>query len=119
MDNLYGRIAELCEIKKITVYRLCKDIGIRPSVLTDLKSGRKKGLSATTAQKIASHLGVSVEYLLGETDTKEKTPAVTGEGHSKEAIQFLERFKDLPPEAWEELAAFAEFQAAKHKHTER
>ena len=93
MDNLYGRIAELCEIKKITIYRLCKDIGIRPSVLTDLKSGRKKGLSATTAQQIASYLDVSVEYLLGESDTKEKTATPKDDGLSEAEIELVKLFR--------------------------
>ena len=70
MANLYRTIAELCESKNITGYRLCKDIGMTPSVLTDLKMGRKTGLSAKNANKIATYFGVSVAYLLGE----EKAP---------------------------------------------
>lgn len=69
MDNLHGRISMLCDERKISKYRLCKDIGIQPSILTDLKSGRKKGLSAEVANKIAEYFGVSVGYLLG---TEEK-----------------------------------------------
>jgi transcriptional regulator with XRE-family HTH domain len=38
--------------------------------MTDLKSGRKKGVNAETAQKIASYFGVSVGYLLGEEEEK-------------------------------------------------
>ena len=47
---------------------MCTDIGISKSTLTEMKMGRKAGLSATNAQKIASYLGVSVAYLLGEQD---------------------------------------------------
>lgn len=54
MGNLYETISMLCEGHGITGYRLCKDIGIQPSILTDLKSGRKKGLSAQIANKIAT-----------------------------------------------------------------
>ena len=92
IGNLYGRIVQLCERKNITGYRLCKEIGIQPSVLTDLKSGRKKGLSATTAQKIASYLGVSVEYLLGE-ETKEETKLVNND---PELTEYLEILKNRP-----------------------
>jgi hypothetical protein len=34
--------------------------------MSDMKSGRKKGLSTTNAQKIADYLGVTVDYLLGQ-----------------------------------------------------
>jgi transcriptional regulator with XRE-family HTH domain len=39
--------------------------------MTDLKMGRKKSVSAETAQKIAGFFGVSVAYLLGEKDDLE------------------------------------------------
>lgn len=36
--------------------------------MTDLKMGRKKSVSAETAQKIAAYFGVSVGYLLGQNE---------------------------------------------------
>ncbi len=75
MSDLYNRILALCEERNISGYRLCKDAGVQPSVLTDLKKGRQTGLSAKNADKIASCLGVSVAYLLG-TEAKEM-PALT------------------------------------------
>jgi transcriptional regulator, XRE family len=68
-------MASLCEEKGITGYRMCKDLSIQPSIVTDLKMGRRSGLKAETANKIAEYFGVTVGYLLGETDVKEKTPA--------------------------------------------
>lgn len=76
MSDLYNRILTLCEEKKISGYRLCKDAGVQPSVLTDLKKGRQAGLSAKNADKLASVLGVSVSYLLG-TEEKKDAPALT------------------------------------------
>lgn len=70
MGNLYNTIMELCSQRGITGYRLCKDIGIQPSIMTDLKSGRKKGLSAKVANKVASYFEVSVGYLLGSEDNE-------------------------------------------------
>ena len=72
MSVLYNRIMELCKAQNITGYRLCKDIGLTPAALTDLKMGRKKELSAKNTDKIATYFGVSVGYLLG-TET-EKAP---------------------------------------------
>lgn len=65
MSVLSDRIDFLCKEKGITGYKLCKDIGISPNVMTELRKGRRSGLSAKNADKIASYFGVSVGYLLG------------------------------------------------------
>ena len=65
MANLYESILQLCERDGIRPGRLCDELGISRGLMTDLKMGRKKGVNAETAQKIASHFGVSVGYLLG------------------------------------------------------
>ena len=77
MSDLYNRIISLCKEKTVSGYRMCKDIGIQPSILTDLKMGRQNGLSAKNADKMAAYFAVSVGYLLG-TDTK-KAPTQDGE----------------------------------------
>jgi len=66
MANLYETIQTLCAARGIRPGRMCSDLGLSRSLMTDLKMGRKKGLSAETAQKIASYLGVSVSRLLGQ-----------------------------------------------------
>ena len=78
MRTLYDRITELCKAKGVSGSRMCLDLGLSKSTLSDIKSGRKKGISTSTAQKMASYLGVSVDYLLGEEE-KEKAPTVSGE----------------------------------------
>lgn len=65
MSELYKRIEELCKEKKITITTMCKDSGASRASLSDLKMGRKQGLSADTLNKIAKYFGVSVDYLLG------------------------------------------------------
>ncbi len=78
METLYERIQRLCKEKGITGGRMCTELGISKGTITDLKAGRKKGLSAVNAQKIASYLGVTVGYLLGEEslrNEKEQTQA--------------------------------------------
>lgn len=66
MATLYDTILSLCSSKGIRPGRLCDELGISRGLLTDLKMGRKKGLTAQTAQKIAGFFGVSVGYLLGQ-----------------------------------------------------
>lgn len=70
MNNLYENIQLLCSQKGIRPGRLCDDLALSRGLMTDLKMGRKKGVSAQTAQKIASYFGVSVGYLLGEEAEK-------------------------------------------------
>lgn len=65
MSELYERIKSLCDSKGITGYRMCKDLKIPVSTMTDLKTGKTKGLSAAKAEKIANYFGVEVSELLG------------------------------------------------------
>lgn len=69
MDSLYDQILSLCNRNDIRPGRLCDELGISRGLITDLKMGRKKSVSAETAQKIAAYFGVSVGYLLGQEDT--------------------------------------------------
>ena len=34
MGDLYKRLAMLCEERGISGYRMCKDVGIQPSIMT-------------------------------------------------------------------------------------
>lgn len=71
MADLYKNIVALCDSRGIKGGKMCTDIGISKGLLTDLKMGRRTGVSAVTAQKIASYFGVSVGCLLGEEDCNE------------------------------------------------
>jgi len=66
MPSLYDRILFLCQSKGIRPGRLCDELGLSRGLISDLKMGRKKSVSAETAQKLASYLGVSVGHLLGQ-----------------------------------------------------
>ena len=68
MNTIYSQISTLCAQSNITPGKMCFELGISRSIITDLKMGRKKDLNATTAYKIAKYFGVSVGYLLGYED---------------------------------------------------
>lgn len=75
MSNLYERLKELCIEKGITGASLCDEIGYKShSLLTELKSGRKKTITADVASDIANYFDVSVDYILGKTE--ERKPAL-------------------------------------------
>ena len=97
MSILYKNIALLCEEKGIKGAKMCTDIGMSKGILTDLKMGRRSGVNAVTAQKIASYFGVTVGYLLG-SEEKEEKPTVKDDELSSDEKLILELFRQIPPE---------------------
>ena len=71
MGTLYENILVLCQASGIKGGKMCTDLGISKGLLTDLKMGRRNGVSAKTADKIANYFGVSVSLLLGNDDYPE------------------------------------------------
>lgn len=63
MNNLYEKIEHLCSERGITPGKLCSEIGVRRSVLGDLKAGRKKGLSFDTLSRIANYFQIPLDTL--------------------------------------------------------
>lgn len=71
MESLYDRILFLCNRDGIRPGRLCDELGISRGLITDLKMGRKKSVTAETAQKIAAYFGITVGQLLGQSDSSD------------------------------------------------
>lgn len=108
MVTLYERLSSLCEEKGIKGGRMCTELGFSKSLMTDLKMGRKTGVSATTAQKIASYFGVSVGYLLGEEEKKEQSAVGELSIKKKEFIQKIQEMTDAQLERLEQILALVE-----------
>jgi len=94
MGSLYENILSLCEKQGIRPGRLCDELGLSRGLMTDLKMGRKKGVSAETAQKIAGYFGVSVGYLLGQ----EGSETVPTDILEEVDVAFYGDFKELDEE---------------------
>ena len=110
MGTLYDNIMKLCNERGIKGGKMCTDIGISKGLLTDLKMGRRTGVSAVTAQKIADYFGVSVALLLGK-ETK-KAPTADGErAVSDDDIKFALFGGDgeITDAMYEEVKQFAAF----------
>ena len=108
MSILYKNIGALCEERGIKGGKMCTDTGISKGLLTDLKMGRRSGVSATTAQKIASYFGVSVGYLLGEEEKKEQSTESELSIKKKEFITKIEKMTDAQIERLEQILALVE-----------
>ena len=109
MCTLYESILSLCKDRGIKGGKMCVDLGLSKSLMTDLKSGRKKGITSETAQKIADYFSVSVDRVLNGPET-EKAPAPEGERSvSDDDIKFalFGGDGDITDEMYDEVKRFA------------
>lgn len=97
MANLFDTIQSLCEKAGIRPGRLCDELGLSRGLMTDLKMGRKKGVNAETAQKIASFFGVSVGFLLGQEEG-DAAPMQKKDILDDVDVAFYGEFKELDEE---------------------
>lgn len=65
---MYEKFVELLQKHNTTAYKVAKNTGIAYSTFSDWKSGRSSPKNEKL-QKIANYFGVSVSYLIGETET--------------------------------------------------
>ena len=64
-SELYDIIESLCTERGKNIAWLCKETGIRPGLLSDLKSGKASSLSMDSLRVIADHFKVSMDVLFG------------------------------------------------------
>lgn len=113
MNDLYENIQSLCQAKGIRPGYLCSELGLSRGLMTDLKMGRKKSVSAQTAQKIAAYFGVSVGYLLGQ---QEETPSDILE---EVDVAFYGEFKELDEEQKESVRNMVRLMRRKRADSQR
>lgn len=94
MNRLYDAIYALCVSHGISGGKLCAEIGIQRSLLTDLKMGRKQSLSTETLKKIADYFEVSVDYLLTGEETEKAAPS-SEDGELEEMLEYIRRSPEL------------------------
>ena len=110
MANLYENIMALCQQKGIRPGRLCDAVGLSRGLMTDMKMGRKKGVSAETAQKIAAYFGVSVGQLLGHEEARDVLEEVD--------VAFYGDFKELNEEEKEAVRDMVRIMRQRRQQTE-
>lgn len=111
MSTMYENIMALCEESGIKAGKMCNDLGLSRSLMTDLKAGRKKGVTNKTAVKIAEYFGVSVDRVFGI----EKTASPEDEAvwdfredlRRNEVRVLLKSIRDMSGEEIEAMADFA------------
>ena len=108
MCTLYERITELCKTKNVSRSRMCLELGLSKSTMSNMKNGRQAGISTETAQKMASYFNVSVGYLLGEEEKKEQLAESELSIKKREFIQKVQEMTDAQIERLEQILALVE-----------
>ena len=93
MGTLYENIQALCKSKGVSGSRMCLDLGMSKSTLSDMKKGRTKGLSMPNAQKIAGYFGITVDELYGNEE--KEMPTVQDDGLTDNQRVLMEFAKTL------------------------
>lgn len=74
MYDLYKIIKTLCDKKGVSIAKMSKEAGVSKGIFTDLKAGRRKGLSHETLAKLSNYFQISTDYLMGLVDEYGLTP---------------------------------------------
>lgn len=77
MDIMYQRIFAELHTQKKSQKALAEFLGLKQQAITSWRAGRNSSYKKYI-YGIADFLDVSVEYLKGETDVKEKPPVIDG-----------------------------------------
>ena len=99
MNIFYERLNALCKEAGTTYNAVCLTLGIRSSVIGNLRSRENSVPKVDTVLAFAKYFDVSPDYLIGETD--EKNAATSGDGIvpiSEKDKRLLDWFRSLPEE---------------------
>ena len=107
MADMSVIIDKLLKSRGITGAKMCQDLGMSKSFMTELRKGRAKSIKLETAQKIASYFGISVDELYGNEETKKDPTAQGGEATKNPSdeleltegeIAWIKIMRRFPPE---------------------
>lgn len=87
-QNLVENIKAIAKSKNVLVKEMLTDCDLNVNALNQMSD--KKGISSFSLAKIADYLDVSVDYLLGRTETPEIDPT------NKLQAEFFKIFQKLP-----------------------
>lgn len=99
MGDLYNVVQSICQERGVKVSRMCLDIGLSKSIMSDLKAGRKKTLAVATLNKIADYLNIPVSALLEEPQDDELASELQILRDRSDLRSLLDVTKNMSPEA--------------------
>lgn len=105
---------ELCNKKGESPSSVCKKVNIAPATFSCWTA--ESVPRRATLMRIADYFGVSVDYLLGKTEQKEK-PSPEGESEEAMKVALFGGDTEVTDEMWREVLNYAEFIKQKYNKT--
>lgn len=126
MLNMFDIVDSLCKRDHISVARMCREINMQPSIITDLKHKRTKNLSHANMLKIANFFHVSTDIFNEENNAesfhdksdikKEKPTANKGDEQTNDdpiIQEIIKKVKQLSFDKQERVAGYIDSLAPK------
>ena len=116
-DIIDNRLNEL----NIKGSKMCDDLGLSRSTLTELRKGRVSTLKSDRAAAIARYLGITTDYLLGAEPNSIEIPVTTEPEINIEDIRvaFFDGAQDLSDEEmneyWKDAKDYIQYKIAKKR----
>lgn len=127
---MYERFNKILQEKGLTAYKVAKDTGVSRSTLAAWKK-KEYTPKLDKLQKLANYLGVSIQYLTGESneiDDTQQMQAPNGYYVDKETAEYAEMLrtrpnarllfsaaKDISKEDMQKAVEYIEFLKSKYK----
>ena len=106
-EQLGNRIKQLRLEKRIPQKDLAESIGISPSTIGMYEQNRRVP-DADTLIKLSTYFGVTIDYLLGKTEQKEKPTKEEGELSERDK-QLIDLISALPDHKLQQVLDFAKY----------
>ena len=106
MDDTLNRIIELLGQKHGEIKKLADYLGIKGNNITNWKAGRSDAYKKYLPQ-IATYYGVSLDWLTGLSDQKEKPVPISEDEHNVD-IELSELLKRLTPSEADKVRCFVQ-----------
>lgn len=109
-DIVMNRIKDLRKANKFKQTELCKMLGVTQGALSGWESGRYEP-DIKSLNKMSEIFNVSVDYLLGNTEIKDKPTNIKSLVVSDDDIKFalFEGEKEITDQMYEEVKRFAKY----------
>lgn len=117
-DNVFGnRLRMLLDEKDIEGKEFAKFLHVQPPTLSNWLNGNRFPKDREILTKISNYLDVSLDYLLGKSDTRniQVSETATQEVCTKPSNPLIEQIESLSPESLQDLEKYLELLKTKEQ----
>ena len=110
-----NRIKELRTEKGILQTELAKHLKIGQATISNWETGRSEP-DQDALKELSKFFGASIDYILGNTDTKKPLTSEDMSGLTDKQIKILQMMEKMTPEQQDEILQQAEYQLWMQQH---